>query len=61
MSFPAIFGHVSGPAKLILDSGIFLGAITAIALNIVLNREKHAADRRELSPVLPDSTGSSAH
>lgn len=58
MSFPAIFSHVSGPAKLILDSGIFLGAITAIVLNIVLNREKHIADLRDISPVLRDGTGS---
>ncbi|WP_176058355.1 nucleobase:cation symporter-2 family protein [Paraburkholderia sp. BCC1876] len=39
MSFPALFGHVTGPLKLVLDSGIFLGAISAIVLNVLLNRE----------------------
>lgn len=39
MSFPALFEHVQGPLKLVLDSGIFLGAITAIVLNLLLNRE----------------------
>ncbi|WP_345795903.1 nucleobase:cation symporter-2 family protein [Castellaniella sp. MT123] len=37
MSFPALFGQVEGPLRLILDSGIFLGAITAVVLNILLN------------------------
>lgn len=37
MSFPALFEHASGTLKLILESGIFLGAITAIVLNILLN------------------------
>ncbi|MGB3423068.1 MAG: nucleobase:cation symporter-2 family protein [Castellaniella sp.] len=37
MSFPALFGHVEGPLRLILDSGIFLGAITAVLLNVLLN------------------------
>jgi uric acid transporter len=39
MSFPALFAHVSGPARLIVDSGIFLGALTAIVLNVLLNRD----------------------
>lgn len=37
MSFPALFEHASGTLKLILESGIFLGAITAIVLNVLLN------------------------
>ncbi|ANH76005.1 xanthine permease family protein [Ralstonia insidiosa] len=46
MSFPALFEHVHGPLKLVLDSGIFLGALTAIVLNLLLNRESapHTAD-----------------
>jgi NCS2 family nucleobase:cation symporter-2 len=39
MSFPALFEHASGTLKLVLESGIFLGAITAIVLNILLNPE----------------------
>ncbi|MDD0973979.1 nucleobase:cation symporter-2 family protein [Pseudomonas fontis] len=42
MSFPALFEHASGTLKLILESGIFLGAITAIILNILLNPQKKA-------------------
>lgn len=37
MSFPALFAHASGPLRLVLESGIFLGAITAVLLNLVLN------------------------
>lgn len=37
MSFPALFEHISGALKLVLESGIFLGAVTAIVLNILLN------------------------
>jgi len=48
MSFPALFHHLSGPLKLVLESGIFLGAIAAITLNLLLNNDKatgpHAAD-----------------
>ncbi|GLH31829.1 xanthine permease [Pseudomonas sp. BR1R-5] len=40
MSFPALFHHLSGPLKLVLESGIFLGAITAITLNLLLNDDK---------------------
>ena len=47
MSFPALFEHASGTLKLVLESGIFLGAITAIVLNILLNPQS----RRE--PVAP--------
>lgn len=39
MSFPALFEQASGTLKLILESGIFLGAITAIVLNLLLNNE----------------------
>jgi uric acid transporter len=59
MSFPTLFAQVSGPAKLILDSGIFLGAITAIVLNVLLNREKHDADEHEsVHPAVSVSTES---
>lgn len=37
MSFPALFEHANGALKLVLESGIFLGAITAIVLNVLLN------------------------
>lgn len=43
MSFPALFEHASGTLKLILESGIFLGAITAIVLNILLNRQTQSS------------------
>jgi len=39
MSFPALFSQVGGPLKLMLDSGIFLGAITAVLLNLALSRK----------------------
>ncbi|MFJ4067698.1 nucleobase:cation symporter-2 family protein [Pseudomonas sp. NPDC089996] len=42
MSFPALFEHAGGTLKLILESGIFLGAITAIILNILLNPQTKA-------------------
>lgn len=41
MSFPALFEHVGPTLKLVLDSGIFLGAITAILLNVLLNKQNH--------------------
>lgn len=44
MSFPALFAHAHGPLKLLLESGIFLGAITAIVLNLLLNPREPAAD-----------------
>ncbi len=37
MSFPALFDQASGTLKLVLQSGIFLGAITAVVLNVLLN------------------------
>lgn len=43
MSFPALFAHLYGPLKLVLESGIFLGAITAIVLNLLLNPREAAA------------------
>ncbi|KAF0867304.1 nucleobase:cation symporter-2 family protein [Pseudomonas sp. LD120] len=44
MSFPALFAQAHGPLKLLLESGIFLGAITAIVLNLLLNPHEPAAD-----------------
>lgn len=42
MSMPALFEHVGGPLKLVLESGIFLAAVSAILLNLLLNREPDA-------------------
>ncbi|ROM17455.1 permease [Pseudomonas protegens] len=42
MSFPALFAHLHGPLRLVLESGIFLGAITAIVLNLLLNPREAA-------------------
>lgn len=44
MSFPALFEHAGGALKLVLESGIFLGAITAILLNVLLNNDKQSAE-----------------
>ena len=43
MSFPALFEHFHGALRLVLESGIFLGAISAIVLNLLLNREEPAS------------------
>ncbi|MBD2838793.1 purine permease [Pseudomonas sp. JM0905a] len=43
MSFPALFEHFHGALRLVLESGIFLGAISAIVLNLLLNREEAAS------------------
>lgn len=37
MSFPALFERAGGTLRLVLESGIFLGGITAILLNVLLN------------------------
>lgn len=62
MSFPALFGHVSGPLKLVLDSGIFLGAISAIVLNVLLNRDSGSGQLAgsASAPVSTQGHGSSA-
>jgi NCS2 family nucleobase:cation symporter-2 len=39
MASPELFGHFSGTARLVLDSGIFLCAICAVVLNLILNRK----------------------
>lgn len=53
MSMPALFEHVSGPLKLVLESGIFLAAVSAILLNLLLNREPdaHRQDAVDASPI----------
>ncbi|WP_330115555.1 nucleobase:cation symporter-2 family protein [Pseudomonas sp. JS3066] len=43
MSFPALFEHFHGALRLVLESGIFLGALSAIVLNLLLNREASAS------------------
>jgi NCS2 family nucleobase:cation symporter-2 len=52
MSFPALFAQASGPLKLVLESGIFLGAITAVVLNVLLNGTNAAADGATEAPAL---------
>ena len=47
MSFPALFAHFSGPLKLILESGIFLAAFTAVVLNLLLNGTSSNESRNE--------------
>lgn len=42
MSFPALFDHANGTLKLVLQSGIFLGAVSAIVLNVLLNPKEKA-------------------
>ena len=44
MSFPALFAQADGPLKLVLESGIFLGAISAVLLNLILNRGAQAQE-----------------
>lgn len=43
MSFPALFAQTDGALRLVLESGIFLGALTAVLLNLLLNRERAPA------------------
>ncbi|MCO6058092.1 purine permease [Pseudomonas sp. MOB-449] len=43
MSFPALFEYFHGALRLVLESGIFLGALSAIVLNLLLNREEPAS------------------
>ena len=45
MANPAIFGQFDGPAKLILESGIFLCAISAVLLNALFNRGNEDTSR----------------
>ncbi|EYS97802.1 permease [Cupriavidus sp. SK-4] len=51
MSFPVLFEHAGGTLKLVLESGIFLGGITAILLNVLLNGSAAQADTE--APLLP--------
>ncbi|NLP63744.1 nucleobase:cation symporter-2 family protein [Paraburkholderia sacchari] len=60
MSFPTLFAQIHGPVKLILDSGIFLGAITAIVLNVLLNRDKQEGGAHESTPALAGNAGTEA-
>ncbi|MNG17603.1 hypothetical protein D3C84_1016030 [compost metagenome] len=54
MSFPALFEHANGALKLVLESGIFLGAITAIVLNILLNNENQPTEALSSDAELAD-------
>src|SRR5690606_13636874 len=50
MASPELFGRVQGPLGLVLESGIFLGAITAVLLNALLDRPAREADRDGADP-----------
>jgi len=52
MSFPPLFAQANGTLRLVLESGIFLGAITAVVLNLLLNRGADEATAEE-TPALP--------
>ncbi|GAC1033453.1 nucleobase:cation symporter-2 family protein [Pseudomonas sp. No.21] len=54
MSFPALFAHAHGALKLVLESGIFLGAITAIVLNLLLNGRAHSEPHAQGATDLAD-------
>ncbi|WP_236206824.1 nucleobase:cation symporter-2 family protein [Pseudomonas tohonis] len=54
MSFPALFAHAHGALKLVLESGIFLGAITAIVLNLLLNGRAHSEPHAQGAADLAD-------
>jgi len=56
MAFPALFQHVDGPVKLVLESGIFLGGLTAVLLNALLNRGTDAATEHADEALAPGST-----
>ncbi|WP_017596031.1 solute carrier family 23 protein [Nocardiopsis potens] len=45
MASPELFGRVHGPLGLVLESGIFLGAITAVLLNALLHRPAREEER----------------
>jgi len=55
MAFPALFQHVDGPIKLVLESGIFLGGLTAVLLNALLNRGADA-QTEQADDALPQTT-----
>ncbi|RCL01591.1 MAG: Uracil-xanthine permease [Candidatus Tokpelaia sp. JSC085] len=40
MSFPALFSGIKGPFKVIVESGAFMGALTVVTLNAMLNGVK---------------------
>lgn len=42
VAFPGLFSHVPSSLKLLLDSGIFLGGMTAVLLNALINRHPSA-------------------
>jgi NCS2 family nucleobase:cation symporter-2 len=47
--FP-LFAQADGPLKLVLESGIFLGAISAVLLNLILNRARRRRRRNHPPP-----------
>lgn len=60
MSFPSLFAHFAGPLKLILESGIFLAAFTAVVLNLLLNGA-HSADSVQADEAHAHDTASTTH
>ncbi|MDR2332063.1 MAG: purine permease [Burkholderiaceae bacterium] len=60
MSFPSLFAHFAGPLKLILESGIFLAAFTAVVLNLLLNGA-HSADSMQADEAHAHDTAPTTH
>lgn len=60
MSFPSLFAHFAGPLKLILESGIFLAAFTAVVLNLLLNGA-HSADSMQADEAHAHDTAHTTH
>lgn len=60
MSFPSLFAHFAGPLKLILESGIFLAAFTAVVLNLLLNGA-HSADSMQADKAHAHDTAHTTH
>lgn len=60
MSFPSLFAHFAGPLKLILESGIFLAAFTAVVLNLLLNGA-HSTDSVQADEAHAHDTAPTTH
>jgi xanthine permease len=54
MASPELFGRIEGPLSMVLESGIFLGALTAVLLNAVLGRGAASTAPDEPAPQEPD-------
>lgn len=49
MAFPTLFNHLPAMLKLVLESGVFVGGLTAVVLNILLNKHVTESDVPEVS------------